>query len=297
MQALRTSAAFAPTFTMTLAPDLSRVVELKEADRAETLAFLAARPVHTVVMTGFINDHGVESELHRGRFYGYRGESGRLEGVALIGHATLLEARTDAALQAFALAARHAETPVHLVMSDGDLAGSFWTYYAGGFRRPRLEATELLFEMSFPLAVRDRRYDLRPATRDELLEVAEAQAALAVLECGVDPMERDREGFMARVAERIDRGRVFVVVEDGRMIFKAEVMAEANGVAYLEGVFVAPERRGRGIGADCLAQLGQMLLGRVQTVCLLSNVEFTAAHASFRKAGFRRSEQWTTLFI
>ena len=58
---------------MTLAPDMSRVHELKNENTSEVLAFLRVRPVHTVVMTSFINDNGIESDLNRGVYYGYRG--------------------------------------------------------------------------------------------------------------------------------------------------------------------------------------------------------------------------------
>ena len=282
-----------PVFSV--APDMSRVCELTEANRVETLEFLAARPVHTVVMTSFINDNGIESELHRGRFYGYRNAKGRLEGVALIGHTTLVEARSDDALKALAFAARSSETPIHLVMSDDDAAETFWSYYSGGAHQPRLACTEVLFELSFPFLVRNCDKQLRPATAAELNEVAEAQAAIAFLESGIDPLERDREGFLRRVLKRIEQGRVFVVVEDGRMVFKADVIAETAEVAYLEGVYVAPEYRGKGLGSTCLSQLGQMLLSRVDAVCLLSNVELTDAHKCYRNAGFRSIDQCTTL--
>lgn len=46
-------------------------------------------------MTSFINDNGIESELNRGKFYGYCNVYGEFEGVALIGHSTLGEARSD----------------------------------------------------------------------------------------------------------------------------------------------------------------------------------------------------------
>ena len=81
-------------------PDLSRVSELRDQDQNEVLAFLATRPVHTVVMTSFINDNGIESDLNRGKFFGYRNAKGKLEGVALIGHTTLLETRSEDALKA-----------------------------------------------------------------------------------------------------------------------------------------------------------------------------------------------------
>ena len=62
------------------APDMTRVVELTENERIEVLTFLSVRPVHTVVMSSFIADNGMVSELNRGKFYGYRGIHGGLEG-------------------------------------------------------------------------------------------------------------------------------------------------------------------------------------------------------------------------
>src|SRR6185436_20691196 len=64
---------------------------LTDADEEEVLNFLSRRPIHTVAMVGFIHDNGLVSTLNRGTFYGCRNYEGNLEGVALIGHATLLE--------------------------------------------------------------------------------------------------------------------------------------------------------------------------------------------------------------
>jgi len=105
----------------TFAPDMSRVHELKKSDQQEAIEFLAIRPVHTVVMTSFIKDNGVESRLNRGRFFGYRNTRGVLEGIALIGHTTLVEARSEQALKTLAFAAKTSETPIHLIMSSGNL--------------------------------------------------------------------------------------------------------------------------------------------------------------------------------
>lgn len=282
---------------LTAAPDLSRVVELRNENRDEVLAFLNIRPVHTVVMTSFIRDNGVESDMNRGKFFGYRNELGRLEGVALIGHTTLVEARSEDSLKALAFAARTSETPIHLIMSSGQEAEEFWSFYGDGLHEPRLTCTELLFEVQFPFLVPECDHDIREATLDELEQVAEAQAAIAFMESGVDPMERDREGFMSRVARRIEQGRVFVVVEDGKLIFKADIIAETDETVYLEGVYVAPELRGQGVGSSCLAELTLDILKRVPNVCLLSNINFIDAHLSYLKAGFRNTDYCTTLFV
>src|SRR5688500_11772978 len=78
-----------------LAPELARVRKMTESDRTEVLNFLSERPVHTVVMTSFILDNGMVSELNRGDFYGFADQMGTLQGVALIGHSTLVEARPN----------------------------------------------------------------------------------------------------------------------------------------------------------------------------------------------------------
>lgn len=284
-----------PNFTM--APDMSRVCELKNEHHQEVIAFLAIRPVHTVVMTSFINDNGMENTLNRGKFYGHRNSRNQLDGVALIGHTTLVEARTEDALKALAFAARSSETPIHLIMSDGTAAETFWKYYGDGLNEPRLKCTEMLFEIGFPFPVPARGRTVRAAKADELMPIAEAQAEIAVMECGVDPMKKDREGFRKRVARRIEQGRVFVVFEGGKLVFKADIIAETADVAYLEGIYVAPDHRGQSIGSNCLAQLSLDLLNRFENICLLSNVDFTNAHKSYFKAGFKHSGQCTTLFV
>lgn len=278
-----------------LTPSRGSLVKLGEVNLDEVTQFLNLRPVHTVVMSGFIRDNGIESELNRGRFFGYRNARGVLEGVALIGHSTLVEARTHDALKALAAAARTSETPIHLVMSHGSDAETFWYFLTGGVRQPRLVLEEELFEISFPFAVQRSGEKLRKAEMSELEQVAAIQAELAFMETGTDPMQTDREGFLTRVARRIEQGRVFVVVKNGSVAFKADLIAETDRAAYLEGIYVAPEFRGQGLGSKCLAEVVLELLNTVERVCLLSNIEFASAHRAYRKAGFKNTDRCTTL--
>ena len=279
------------------APDLNKVEELRNEHTQEVVKFLSVRPVHTVVMTSFISDNGIESDLNRGKFYGYRNTAGELEGVALIGHTTLVEARSDEALRALAFTARNPQTAIHLIMSSGNAAETFWQHMTDGLTEPRLKCTEALFDVSFPFAVQKTTRQLQNADMGHLIAVAEAQAEVAFIECGVDPMAKDREGFLKRVARRIEQNRVFVVMDGDDLVFKADIIAETQDVIYLEGVFVGEKYRGQGIGSECLAALTLELLGRAEHICMLSNVEFEAAHKSFVKAGFRNTDHCTTLFV
>jgi ribosomal protein S18 acetylase RimI-like enzyme len=282
---------------LSAAPDLRNVKELTNDDLEEALNFLKVNPVQTVVMSSFIADNGIVSKLNRGSFFGYRSASGDLEGIALIGHTTLVEARSEDALMALAFAARFPTTPIHLIMSSGRKAERFHTYMTGGVIQPRLTCVELLFEAAFPFAVQKCNWDIRPAEPEQLELVAEAQAEIAFVECGVDPMLKDRDGFLKRVARRIEQKRIFTVVKDGILVFKADVIAETPEAIYLEGVYVAPSYRGQGVGSACLSHLTVQLLERVSHVCLLSNVDHVDAHRTFTRAGFGSRESCVTVFV
>jgi uncharacterized protein len=222
---------------------------LSASDQAEVLDFLSARPLHNIVMAGLIRDNGLVSPHNRGTFYGCRNSTGGLEGVALIGHATLIEARTGRALREFAFLAQ-ASMRTHMIVGEQEELEQFWNYYADEGQEMRLVCRELLFELRQPLPLKKEMPGLRLATTDDLEAVVPVQAEMAFVESGVNPLEVDPEGFRQRCARRIMLGRTWVLVEDGRLVFKAEVQAETPDIIYLEGVYVHPCERGRGQGAE-----------------------------------------------
>lgn len=267
-----------------------------DADREKVLAFLAERPMHTVVMAGFIRDNGLVSPLNRGTFYSCRNAKGELEGVALIGHVTLVETRTEAALEAFAKLAQN-RSSIHVIIGEQDKIERFWTYYGDAGQKPRLLSREMLFEQRFPVGVRQHVEALRLATPDDLELVMLAQAEMAFLESGVNPMERDPEGFRRRCARRIEQGRVWVWVEDGRLIFKADIISETPEVLYVEGIYVNPEERGKGYGSRCLSQLGRILLSRAEAICVLVDEQNEQAQSFYKRAGYKLRGLYDTIYL
>lgn len=278
-------------------PDKDRLELLGEDNRTEVLEFLDIRPVHTVVMKSYIADNGFESEHNRGSYYGYRSADGTLEGVALIGHSTLIEARTEEALIAFAMQARRSEITINLMMSEGRAIERFWEYYKDAGQEPRHVFTEKLFELRFPFLVQDCEWEVRMANVDEIEQIAIAHDEVAFIETGEHPMEKDPEGFVKRCKRRIEQGRTFVVFENSKLLFKADIVAETEDVIYLEGVYVAPEARGKGVGPGCLSRLSLRLLDRVTNICMLSNVKFESVHRSFERAGYHSTDSCTTIFV
>jgi predicted GNAT family acetyltransferase len=279
------------------APSNSRAVQsLTSEHEQEVLAFLAVRPLHTVIMASYIRDNGLVSPLNRGAFYACRNDAGRLEGVALIGHATLIESRTDAALEAFARLAQGCGS-AHVIMGEREKMERFWGHYAEAGQSPRLICREMLFEQRWPVEVREETPGLRLATLDDLELVVTVQAAMAFEESGVNPLDADPDGFRRRCARRIEQRRVWVWVEAGRLIFKADVIAETPEVNYLEGIWVNPAERGKGYGLRCISQLSRSLLLRSGAVSLLVNERNKEALALYSKAGYKLRSCYDTIFL
>jgi len=272
------------------------VTPLAGVHRQEVLDFLAERPLHTVIMSSFVRDNGLVSPLNRGTFYACRDAEGGLEGVALIGHATLIEARTEEALAAFARLAREIQSG-HVILGEKEKVGRFWDYYAAGGESPRLLCREMLLEQRWPVAVREEVKGLRLATADDLELVVPVQAEMAYEESGVNPLERDPEGFRRRCARRIEMGRVWVWVEEGRLIFKAEIISETPEVIYLEGVWVTPSERGKGYGLRCMSQLGRELLARAGSLSMLVNERNSKALSLYRRAGYKLRGCYDTIYL
>jgi hypothetical protein len=272
------------------------VFELTEEDRNEVIAFLAERPTHTVCMTGFIRDNGLVSPLNRGTFYGCRNSEDRLEGVALIGHATLVEARTSRAMREFGLVAQtHKRT--HMIMGEVDAVEEFWNYYADEGQEMRRACRELLFELRHAMEVPEDAQQMRTATLEDLDKILPVQAAMAEFESGVSPLDVDPDGFRARCARRIELGRVWILEENGELLFKADIQADTPDVIYLEGIWVAPAERGKGIGRKCLRQLCRNLLTRSKSVCLLVNEESQRAHTFYRMCNFKMRGVYDSIFL
>jgi ribosomal protein S18 acetylase RimI-like enzyme len=275
--------------------DPEGVCAFTSTDEAEVLRFLASRPLHTVYMAGLIRDNGLVSSRNRGTFQGYRDNTGQLEGVALIGHVTQVEVCTARALKAFAIAAQECHT-VHVVMGERAVVHDFWRYYSSGGQALRVACRELLLELKAPI-VTETVSGLRLAVAADLPLIMRVQAALAVAECGVDPLVVDPEGFQARCARRVARGRIWVLVEDGKLLFKADIMADTPESIYLEGVYVNARYRRHHYGKRCLLTLGRILLRHTNSVCLLVNERNVAAQSFYYSVGYKLRGLYDTIYL
>jgi len=273
------------------------VEPLQTRHTMETLAFLAKRPLHTVGMAGFILQNGIESHCNRGEFYGCRNALGQLEGIALIGHSTLFEARTDQALAALAKFAQdHRST--YLMMAERDKVKRFWSYFVGEKEEePRLVCNMVLMQQQLPAKDFGSVPELRVAELSDLEPMVKVNAAIIEEVHGVNPLAIDSEGFYKRCRRRIEQGNSWVLMKNGHLIFKADVAAATPEATYIEGIHVSQEERNRGYGLSCMSQLAKSLEQRTKTLCGLVLADDSRAQAFYRRAGYEVCAEYSTYFL
>jgi len=269
---------------------------LTNSERAETLDFLAQRGINAAFFAGIVYDNGLESSRNRGTFYGYRNSFGQLEGVALIGHATVIEAVSDPAFHALAIVAQKCKA-AHMIMCEENRLEKFWQFYAAAGQQMRRASRQLLLELRWPVAVPGNVATLRLATTADLALLIPVHAEMAREESGIDPRDENAAEFTERYARRIEQGRTWVLTDDGKLIFKAEVASTTSETTYLEGIWVNPDRRGEGYGQSCMSQLARMLMWRAQSVCLFVNDDNDEALRFYRQAGYHLRTVYDTIFL
>lgn len=138
---------------------------------------------------------------------------------------------------------------------------------------------------------------LRAATADDLDLLVPACAAAHELELGVDPLERDPEGFRWRTLAQIEEGRSWLWAEDDVIRFKAEASAWTPAAVQIQQVWVEPAARGRGDGARGLRDLCRLLLEGTPTVTLFVRRENAAAIALYDAIGMRRVLEYRSVLF
>jgi uncharacterized protein len=138
---------------------------------------------------------------------------------------------------------------------------------------------------------------VRPATLRDLELLVPACAAAHAAELGVDPLERDAEGFRWRTRAQIEDGRSWLWEDDGVILFKAEASAWTPSAVQLQQVWTDPPVRRQGYANRGLRDLVRLLLERVPTVCLFVRTDNQPAIRLYEAIGMRRVLSYRSVLL
>lgn len=153
-------------------------------------------------------------------------------------------------------------------------------------------------ELAGPPAVVSDPY-LRRATPADLDVVYPASVAMHTEELGVSP---ERGGatrqYRARVADLIERGLTFIRLDQGRVVFKADVAASTPNACQVQGVYVDPACRNQGLATAGMAAVVEISRHEIAPiVSLYVNEHNTAARRVYEKVGFTQTAEFGTVLF
>jgi predicted GNAT family acetyltransferase len=274
---------------------------LDESDEAAVHRLLATDPVAACVLAGRVESTGTAPAALGAPLWGF-GAGGELEAVCLAGANLIpfaVPGAERAAAAAFAERARRAGRrcstivgPAASVAPLWDLLGPYW----GPARDHRPRQPLMAIDRAPDVAAEPRVRPVRPAELETLLPAA---VAMFTEEVGVSPLRVDGGvGYRARVAELVRSGQSLAWIEQGEVLFKAEIGAVSRAACQVQGVWVAPAYRGRGIGAAGTASVVEYARTAIAPVVSLYVNDFNAAaRAAYRRVGFREVGQYASVLF
>lgn len=265
-------------------------------------AALLADPVGSCMVSARVEAAGLDPWRLGGELWGIDSRalrSGRVSGLCFSGPNLVPLFGNAAALRSFADRALRRRRICSSLVGPAEQVLGLWDELADDWGPAReVRAEQPLMATDAPAAVAADPL-VRPVRMSELDRYLPAAIAMFIEEVGVDPCGGDGgAGYRARVVELITSGRAFARFEDGEVVFKAEIGALSAQVGQIQGVWVHPDLRGRGIGtAGTAAIVDHLVHGMGRTASLYVNGFNDAAIASYRKIGFRQVGEFATVLF
>ena len=246
---------------------------------------LAAAPVETCLVAARFEQVGLDRAKLGGQFLGVSGGRG---GICFDG-ANLVPLSGDAhAVRLFAQAAGRRARRCASIIGPAGLVLPLWERLEPAWGRARdVRPDQPLLALTGPSRVPPDP-GVRPVGPAELEKYFPAAVAMFTEEVGVDPRWPDHgASYRARLDGLLRARRAFARFdEQGRVVVKAEIGALSAQVGLVQGVWVAPEWRGRGLAAPAVAAVAAQItrLGRVPS--LYVNNHNHRARAAYARVGF-----------
>ncbi|MFD6886992.1 GNAT family N-acetyltransferase [Streptomyces sp. NPDC059957] len=265
----------------------TRVLEPSDLDAA--LEILGREPVQNAFVTSRVQIAGLDPWRLGGEMWGWYAD-GELRSLCYAGANLVPVCAEPDAVRAFADRARRTGRRCSSIVGPAEATGLLWQLLEPSWGPARdVRSCQPLMVMEQPSTAVSADPRVRRIRKDEMDLIMPACVAMFTEEVGISPMTGDGGLlYQARVAELVASGRSFARVQDGKVVFKAEIGAATSRACQIQGVWVAPEFRGRGHSETGMAAVVAYALRDVAPVVSLYVNDFnTAARASYRRVGFR----------
>nr|WP_203607886.1 GNAT family N-acetyltransferase [Streptomyces anulatus] len=262
---------------------------LEPSDLGAALAVLESEPVANAFVTSRVQVAGLDPWRLGGEMWGWYAD-GMLRSLCYSGANLVPICAGPEAVRAFADRARRAGRRCSSIVGPAESTTRLWRLLEptwGPAREVRANQPLMVTESLSADVTPDPL--VRRVRKDETEVLMPACVAMFTEEVGISPLAGDGGLlYQARVAELIGAGRSFARIDDGKVVFKAEIGAATPQACQIQGVWVAPEHRGKGLSeAGMAAVLRYALADVAPVVSLYVNDYNTPARKAYRRVGFR----------
>ena len=136
---------------------------------------------------------------------------------------------------------------------------------------------------------------VRRVTLDHWNAYTDAAVKMYTEEIGVSPVQGNPAGYRFYVRQLITSGRAFGIFDRDRVIFKADLGSVSGSVCQVQGVWLDPALRGRGLAAPAMAAVVRLAQTMVPTVSLYVNDYNLPARATYARVGFNEVGEFATV--
>ncbi|MFD7112702.1 GNAT family N-acetyltransferase [Streptomyces microflavus] len=264
---------------------------LEPSDLGAALAILESEPVANAFVASRVQVAGLDPWRLGGEMWGWYAD-GRLRSLCYAGANLVPICAGPEAVRAFADRARRAGRRCSSIVGPAEPTALLWRLLEPGWGPAReVRANQPLMVTESPSVDVTPDPLVRRIRKDETEVLMPACVAMFTEEVGISPLAGDGGLlYQARVAELIGAGRSFARIDDGKVVFKAEIGAATPQACQIQGVWVAPEHRGKGLSETGMAAVLRYALADVApVVSLYVNDYNTPARKAYRRVGFRET--------
>ena len=233
-----------------------------------------------------------------GEMWGYV-EDGELVSACHAAANLVPASATPDAIAAFAARGIRQRRRCSTIVGPADAVAGLWEHLEPHWSPAReLRWNQPHLEISGPPRVSPDP-EVRRTKAADLETLYPACVAMYTEEVGISPeLGGGSDMYRARVAQLISKGWSFARIEDGRVLFKAEIAAVTPYACQVQGVYVAPDRRGEGLATAGMAAVVDFALRDIApVVSLYVNDHNTPARRAYGAVGFEQTAVFATIMF
>ena len=255
------------------------------------LDYLDRHPARDVFIASRVFNDGVLRSPGWSPLWGAFSGTGELRGVLHVGPNVVPGMDDAAACEALAPAAA-GSVATRMLVGERRAVKHLWELIGHSYPAPRdIRARQYVYSLEpgdLVLPGGRRRGRARLATPSDEERVLRLSAAMYTEEMGENPLARDPAGYRRRVQILTARGWTYVYEIGGDLQFKMDIGCASRRSAQIQGVYVPPELRGRGVGTLAMSACCALAFERQPALSLYVNDFNASAIALYERLGFHR---------